>query len=139
MQDNHRLPSRRERIVLNLPKQLVKLKYYPIPSKNKLLTSASVCGIMGLMPTVVNIKKQRCDVYIGRGSIYGNPYLIGRDGERDEVVRKYRKYFFERIARDTQFKEAVEWLRNKDVSLGCYCKPLECHGDVILEYLNRKD
>lgn len=87
------------------------------------------------MPTIVNIKKEKCDIYIGRGSVYGNPYLIGRDGTREEVIEKYRVYFKDRIARDSQFKQAVDWLNGKDIKLGCYCRPLECHGDVILDYL----
>ena len=44
---------------------------------------------------VVNIKTENYDVYIGRGSDWGNPYAIGIDGDRDEVIRKYQ-YDFER-------------------------------------------
>lgn len=89
--------------------------------------------------TVVNIKRTKCDIYIGRGSVYGNPYIIGKDGDRDEVIRKYKEYFYNRIARDSQFKQAVDWLKGKDITLGCYCKPLPCHGDVIVEYLNKEE
>jgi hypothetical protein len=88
------------------------------------------------MPTLVNIKKQRCDIYIGRGSIYGNPFLIGRDGTREEVIKKYKVYFYDRIAKDILFKQAVDWLLGKDFKLGCYCFPQECHGDIILDYLD---
>lgn len=86
---------------------------------------------------VVNIKKGPCGIYIGRGSVYGNPYIIGRDGDRSEVLRKFKEYFYGRLASDKQFKEAVEWLRGKDITLGCYCSPLPCHGDIILEYLEK--
>ena len=44
---------------------------------------------------VVNIKTKKYDVYIGRGSAWGNPYAIGIDGDREEVIRKYQ-YDFER-------------------------------------------
>jgi hypothetical protein len=89
------------------------------------------------MPILVNLKKQRCDIYIGRGSIYGNPYLIGRDGSREDVIRKYKTYFYDKLARNSQFKQAVDWLKGREVTLGCYCSPLPCHGDVILEYLSK--
>ncbi len=47
---------------------------------------------------VVNIdRNENYDVYIGRGSDWGNPYVIGIDGDRDEVIRKYQyQYDFER-------------------------------------------
>jgi hypothetical protein len=83
---------------------------------------------------VVNLRKEKYDVYIGRGSIFGNPFHIGKDGNREEVIEKYKKYFEKRIAEDCKFKNAVLSLKGK--VLGCYCKPLKCHGDVIAEYLD---
>lgn len=76
---------------------------------------------------------QRCDVYIGRGSPFGNPYAVGQDGDRDEVIRKYRIHFQDKLRLDRAFKGQVEALRGK--TLGCHCTPLACHGDVIVEYL----
>lgn len=78
--------------------------------------------------------KVRYDVYIGRGSDFGNPYVIGVDGDRDEVINKYREYFYNRIDKDPSFKLRVEGLRGK--TLACFCKPKSCHGDVIIEYLS---
>lgn len=89
------------------------------------------------MPTtVVNKRQSAFDVYIGRPSMFGNPYEIGRDGTRAEVIVAYSIYFDQRINRDPKFREAVEALRDK--TLGCFCKPLACHGDVIVEYLESK-
>ncbi len=86
------------------------------------------------MTTVVNIKKTKCyDVYCGRGSIYGNPFKIGEDGDRKEVIQKFKKYFYKRL-KDKKFKNDVLFLKEK--ILGCYCKPLDCHCDVIKEYLD---
>lgn len=89
------------------------------------------------MPAVstelVNIRHGKADVYIGRGSPFGNPYVLGADGDREEVIRLYRIYFHDKIARDPGFRVQVEALRGK--RLGCHCSPLACHGDVILEYL----
>jgi hypothetical protein len=82
---------------------------------------------------VVNLKKDRYDVYIGRGSPYGNPFVIGTDGTRDEVIDKYKIYFYDKIANDPRFKQQVSRLKSK--ILGCHCKPLRCHGDIIKQYI----
>lgn len=87
------------------------------------------------MPTtVVHCKKESYDVYIGRPSIFGNPYTIGKDGDREEVLVAYQVYFDKRIESDKEFRDAVEQLKGK--RLGCWCKPLACHGDIIAEYLD---
>ena len=80
--------------------------------------------------TVVNRKHHKFDVYIGRGSIWGNPYKIGTDGSREEVIQKYRKYLWNRIKAGKISKEDILTLKGK--VLGCYCKPLACHGDVLV-------
>jgi hypothetical protein len=85
---------------------------------------------------VVNVDKQeKYDVYIGRGSAWGNPYAIGIDGDRDEVIRKYQ-YDFDRGYLKSS-KEQLLTLRGK--TLGCHCKPAACHGDILAEYLNSLD
>jgi hypothetical protein len=75
------------------------------------------------------------DVYIGRGSIFGNPFIIGEDGTREEVVNKYREYFYNRINTDASFRLAVLSLNGK--RLACFCAPKSCHGDIIKEYLDK--
>jgi len=87
------------------------------------------------MTKIVHIKENKYDVYIGRGSIFGNPFRIGRNGDRKTVIEKYKKYFYDRIMRDEDFYHAVCEL--KDKVLACYCKPLACHGDIIKEYLEK--
>jgi len=87
------------------------------------------------MTTVGHIKdKKPGDVYIGRGSPYGNPYVIGKDGDRTQVIEKFEKHFHERMRNDTTFFKAVSELRGKHIV--CYCSPKACHGHVIAEYLN---
>ena len=81
---------------------------------------------------VVNLRSEAYDMYIGRGSIFGNPYRIGKD-DRQAVLAKYKEYFYKRVNIDMVFKNAVLNLKGK--VLGCYCKPLACHGDIIIEYL----
>jgi len=80
----------------------------------------------------VNIKKVSCEIYCGRGSIFGNPFRIGQDGDRKQVIEKFRVYFYNRL-KDKSFREMVLSLKGK--RLGCYCSPLDCHCDVIVEYL----
>lgn len=88
--------------------------------------------------TVVNIRHTKeYDVYIGRPSPEGNPFRIGPDGTRDEVMEKYEKYFFERLEKDPIFRKQIHALAGK--VLGCYCKPYRCHGDIIADYLNQKE
>jgi hypothetical protein len=95
--------------------------------------------------TVVNIKKQKCEVYIGRPSIFGNPYSIGQHGTRAEVIEKFKRYFYDRLKTDEEFYNAILKLKGK--KLGCFCvkfpidyirEDKECHGEIILEYLERK-
>lgn len=86
---------------------------------------------------VVNRKVDYEDVYIGRGSSFGNPFIEGKDGTRKEVIEKYRVWFYKRLKKP-RFKRAVEALRGK--RLGCYCKPEKpCHGDIIVEWLERAE
>ena len=88
--------------------------------------------------TVVNLKSGApFDVYIGRArgarGYFGNPYTVAAYG-REEALRLYRRHFRERMATDAEFRRRVEALRGQ--TLGCFCKPAHCHGDVIAAYLN---
>jgi hypothetical protein len=76
---------------------------------------------------VVHCKRDEFDIYIGRGSKWGNPYIIGRDGTREEVIDKYRKYV---LMRRKDLLNSLEELEGK--RLGCWCAPKACHGDVLL-------
>lgn len=87
------------------------------------------------MTKVVHTKKSAYDVYIGRPSIFGNPFTIGKDGNREEVIIKYKLYFDYEMIKDPSWRKKVLELKGK--ILGCWCKPLPCHGDVIVEYLER--
>lgn len=87
------------------------------------------------MTTIHNKRFERYDVYIGRPTIYGNPFEIGRNGNRESVLKKYKEYFGIRLNQDEQFRTAILHLKNK--RLGCFCKPHACHGDIICEYLNQ--
>jgi len=88
------------------------------------------------MPTtLINLRKtKRCDVRIDRTSIFGNPFKIGVDGDRKQVLQKYKDYFYRRLETDDKFRERVDDLKGK--ILGCWCFPDLCHGMVIIEYLD---
>tara|TARA_Y100000310_G_C20629334_1_gene787715 strand:- start:1058 stop:1327 length:270 start_codon:yes stop_codon:yes gene_type:complete len=72
------------------------------------------------------------EVYIGRGSMWGNPFKIGRDGDRAGVIEKYRDY----AKKNDRLLKHLEELRDK--TLMCFCKPHACHGDVLIEMLEDK-
>ena len=79
---------------------------------------------------VVNLRKERYDIYIGRGSKWGNKFVIGKDGDREEVVRRYREW----ILNNKELLGSLHELKGK--VLGCFCKPKACHGDVLVELVN---
>nr|WP_089173003.1 DUF4326 domain-containing protein [Bosea sp. AS-1] len=71
-------------------------------------------------------------VYIGRPSKWGNPFVIGRDGTRAEVIAKYRKW----VVAQPELMGALDELRGRDVV--CWCAPHACHGDVLVDLANRR-
>lgn len=75
---------------------------------------------------VVHCKRESYDVYIGRPSKWGNPFTIGPDGDRDAVIAKYTLW----IGTQPDLITALPELRGK--TLGCWCAPKACHGDVLL-------
>ena len=82
------------------------------------------------MKYVVNCKKSKYDVFVGRPSIWGNPYVIGKDGTREEVIAKYKEY----LMKDTFLLSRIKELKGK--VLGCYCSPLPCHAEILAEIAN---
>lgn len=80
--------------------------------------------------TVVNVDEEDFDVYIGRGTKWGNKFHIGADGTREEVIEKYATWFLDHPELHNQ---AIRELQGK--TLGCHCKPLPCHGDVLVDFL----
>lgn len=83
-------------------------------------------------PKVLNKRhKPTSGTYIGRPSVWGNPFTIGEDGSRDDVIEKYRQYLESR----PDLQEAAK-LELKGRDLICWCAPLACHGDLLLEVAN---
>lgn len=71
-------------------------------------------------------------VYVGRPSKFGNPFTIGKDGNREEVIAKFKHYFY---GSGTLMSAAAAELKGKD--LVCWCAPQACHADILLEFANR--
>lgn len=74
------------------------------------------------------------DVYIGRGSGFGNPFVIGRDGTRAEVIAKFRLWFGSADGESLRNRLRRNF-GHRSLVFGCHCKPEDCHGDVYVEYL----
>lgn len=70
-------------------------------------------------------------VYIGRGTPYGNVFVIGKDGDRDEVCDK-----FERMVEKNRKLKRKFIIELSGKNLLCHCKPLRCHGDYSLRIAN---
>ena len=70
-------------------------------------------------------------IYVGRPSMWGNPFIIGMDGTREDVIQKYKNYLF-----TSKLHEHLEELRGKN--LVCWCAPEACHADVLLELANKE-
>jgi hypothetical protein len=88
---------------------------------------------------VVHCRRAPYDVYIGRPSVFGNPFshlavsaARFKVATREEAVAAYEQWLFEHPDLVAQVKRE---LRNK--VLGCWCAPLTCHGDVLVRVANR--
>ena len=99
---------------------------------------------MGMNEPIIHIKNMKryrgAGTYVGRPSVLGNPFEIGRDGGRDEVIQKYRTWLEERLESDNATSQAFvalfdEMCAGKELILICFCAPKKCHAEVIREFL----
>jgi uncharacterized phage-like protein YoqJ len=97
--------------------------------------------ISSMETRLVNINKtKKFDTYIGRAGrgydgYFGNPFrLEDFGGDRESCLTAYKKYFYARLAKDLDFRKHIQQLRGK--TLGCFCWPDLCHGEVIVEHLD---
>ena len=87
------------------------------------------------MPRVLNKQTDKIPpdaVYVGRPSKWGNPFKIGRDSDRDGVIAKYADWLDCMVFNN---RLNLNELMGKD--LVCWCSPLPCHADVLLELANK--
>jgi len=84
------------------------------------------------MTEVVNKRDRLYDVYIGRGSLWGNPFTVEQYG-RDVCIELYENYIREKLRIDSDLRNELMKLDGK--VLGCFCKPKRCHGDVLVRII----
>ena len=84
------------------------------------------------MTEVVNKRDRLYDVYIGRGSIWGNPFTVEKYG-RDGCIDKYEHYIRDKLRNNPELWQELQKLEGK--VLGCFCKPKRCHGDILVKIL----
>lgn len=98
------------------------------------------------MNKVVHCKKEPFDIYIGRPSIFGNPFSHKKGtqaqvvvGTRQEAIEKYHQWIKGQIKVPGLTPPTVEQiLELKDKILGCWCSPQACHGDVLVNVIRKK-
>ena len=100
---------------------------------------------------VVHCKKQKYDIYIGRGkcpikgkaSCWGNPFKVGINGTREEVIDQYRDWVQKQPWLERELDKLLNYdlVLSRELILGCWCDPLPCHGKVIivLAYLRKHE
>ncbi len=94
---------------------------------------------------VVHCKKMDYDVYIGRtnkGYHFGNPFRIQEGQTRRQVIQQYHDWLLDP---DTSIEpERRQWILDNihllsGKVLGCWCKPKECHGDVLIKIIEKQE
>lgn len=88
-----------------------------------------------MLPKVRNIQSylgSESTVWCGRPSKWGNPFIIGKDGNRDEVIQKYKEW----IINNEELLNSLHEL--KDKVLLCYCWPKKCHCDILVELIKQE-
>lgn len=110
------------------------------------------CKVKYLRPKYQNLEEWMNDpnnVYIGRAGIvfingkrfpqkpspFHNPYKIGKNGTREQVIQNYRIYIEEKLEKSPYLMKKLIDMDGKN--LGCWCYPESCHGDVLLELIQK--
>jgi hypothetical protein len=91
---------------------------------------------------VVNLYHDAYNVYIGRegrreDGYFGNPCVAGRVcpvcGQVHQVgadtLPCFESFARKRIESDPEYRQKVKELQGR--TLGCFCKPKPCHGDIL--------
>jgi hypothetical protein len=117
--------------------------------KNREFGTVVNCKVSYIRPKYDNLEewmKDSDNVYIGRGGVvfingkrfpnksseFCNPF---KEGTLEERLSKYREYITEKLDKDQMLVRKLMWLKGKN--LGCWCKPNACHGDILLELIQK--
>jgi len=115
-------------------------------------TSIVNCKVQYIRPEYNNLEEWINDdknVYIARAGVvfinkkryppnsykFANPYKIGKDGTREEVIVKYKEYIIKKLENDKSLINELLSLKGK--KLGCWCYPEICHGNILLELIDK--
>lgn len=71
-------------------------------------------------------------IYVGRPSPYGNPFKIGPNGTREEVIALYERWL---LSMPPDFIRCLI-MELRGEHLVCWCAPHPCHADVLLRFVN---
>lgn len=103
---------------------------------------------------VVNVKTRKSDFYCARPSFYKENYGVSLfnlsnpvkhdksvEGSREWVINQFNELFLNVLIHDKNVLESLNKIldyhnKHNEVLLGCFCKPKNCHVDIIAEYLN---
>jgi hypothetical protein len=80
-------------------------------------------------------------VYVGRPSKWGNPFVIGKDGDRAAVIRKYEDWVKGKVILPSQCPPTIQDIRRelRGKTLACWCAPAPCHADVLYRIANGEE
>ena len=109
------------------------------------------CKVQYIRPKYNNLEewmKDENNIYIGRAGVvfidkqrfpknssnFANPYKISKDGNREEVLYKYKTYIIEKLKNNILLQQELITLKGKN--LGCWCAPEPCHGNILLELIS---
>lgn len=97
------------------------------------------------MINVVNCKTYRGkSEYVGRPGVLGNPFVIGKQGDRAAVIRRYRRWLWNELQRESgpvveEIHRLATLAKSGDLVLACWCFPQQCHAAVVkaaIEWIN---
>ena len=93
---------------------------------------------------IINLRKEKprqpWDVRVDRGTVWGNPYYMNGEGQRNEVCDLYEEYFSKRRRDDEAFERQIAelcalYLKHGRLNLFCWCAPKRCHAETIIKAL----
>jgi hypothetical protein len=116
------------------------------------------CKVKYIRPKYDNLKEwiqDKNNVYIGRSGIvfiynkntknkerypkksspFANPFKLKKDGDREEIIQKYKKHIIKKLDQDISLQKLLVSMENKN--LGCWCHPEPCHGDILLKLIKK--
>jgi len=86
------------------------------------------------------LKNNELYIYCGRPKVLSNPFIIGKDGNREEVIKKHKELVNKHGSKlNNEANRLIDYIKGKKPSkvvLGCHCKPLDCHCDVYKSKLD---